>query len=58
MKVVITQTDQGPRTDAQYTGPCGSQMAARFWGVMSPPEVERQLKIFRALDLQQKKAHG
>jgi hypothetical protein len=31
-------------------------MAARFWGVMSPMEVERQLKINRALDAQQKKA--
>jgi hypothetical protein len=56
MKIKITQTDQGPRTDVQYVGPCGSPMAARFWGVLSPPEIERQLKILRALDQQQKKA--
>lgn len=56
MKITVTQTNQGPRTDAQYVGPCGSPMAARFWGIHSPAEVNRLLQINRALDAQQKKA--
>lgn len=56
MKIFHRDTPKGPVTTAQYTGPCGSPMAASFTGTLSPGQVDQQLKINRALVAQRKQA--
>lgn len=52
MKITHTSTPDGrPLTIATYDG-----RAARLPGHMSPGQVENQLKIWRALDAQQRKS--
>ncbi|MBC2806574.1 hypothetical protein C3Y94_025830 [Rhizobium ruizarguesonis] len=51
MNIQHVTTNRGPVTIATYDG-----MAARFPGTLSAPEVDKELKIMRALDAQQQKA--
>lgn len=52
LKVEVRAMAAGYVTAASYTGPCGSPMAASFYGTMNAAQVSQVLDRNRAIDAQ------